>query len=652
MRCVVEAHAMATPYLQPRATRLRYRTVVDAMAATRRGVPTPDERRALVDVAMGRVPADLSILGASVLDPFRRDTWRADVLVHGRHVAAVLPQGGSARARDGSPRPPAHRTVHLAGGVLTPGLIDGHVHLESSLVSPSRYAEVVLPRGVTGVVCDPHEIANVAGDHGMRWLMHRASGLPFDVFVTVPSCVPSSPFESSGAVLDAEAVRAAMPRAVGLAEVMDVAAVLAGADEVMAKIDGTEGVGGVVEGHAPGVTGVDLMALLAAGIDADHETTGLLEAREKVRAGMFLWVREGTVARDAATLAPLVDEVAGERIGFCSDDVFPHDLLRHGGVDRAVATAIAYGASSSSAFAAATWNVARRYGLARYGAVAPGYVADVVWWQGTLDEMVPGRVFKAGREVAVDGRMLLPLGAPDSGDDGHVALQGRVRFPGDVRDRLDRAVRWSVSDDLGSAGRREGDVAVGDVPAIGVVAGRIVTERRSVAPRIVAGRLAADPDRDLALLVCAERHGRNGNVAAGLVQGFGIERGALASTVGHDHHNAMVVGADAAAVLAALGRLEAIGGGFVAIEAGTVVAELPLPLAGLMTDASLPTVCDALDRLDAAAQALGCTLPSPFMALSFLGLPVIPSLKLTDVGLIDVDEGVVVGVPWGTREGT
>jgi adenine deaminase len=604
-------------------------------SAPDRSLPSAAESRRLVAVAAGREPADVVLRGARVLDPFTR-TWRdADVHLAGRWIAAVVPTGDGAR-------PTAREVLELDGGVLSPGLIDGHMHLESSLVAPARYAEAVLPRGVTGVVCDPHEVANVAGVAGVRWLLDRAAGLPFDVFATVPSCVPSTELETAGARLGPAEIDALLghPDAVGLAELMSFPQVVAGDEVNLAKALAAEGRRGTVEGHAPGLVGAALQAYLAAGVHSDHETSGYEEGLEKLRAGAFLWIREGSVARDARALAPLLAASSGERLGFCTDDQLPHDLLREGGVDHAVRTAIAAGADPVAALSAATWNAARHYRLPRRGAVAPGYLADLAWWRGEPGDVEAGLVLKEGRVVAREGRLTGPVAPHDRDPVGDDVLRDSVRLPDGLAARLGAALRW-----------RDGESLDGEVPVVEVRPASLLTGAGRTVPRVEDGCLAADPADGLALLLCVERHGLGGTVAAAPVRGFGLRRGALASSVGHDHHNLMAVGADEASLLAALRRVEALGGGLVAVEGDTVRAELALPLGGLLTDASLADVRDALDRLDAAAAQMGCDLPAPLMALSFLGLAVIPELKLTDHGLVDVTAGVRVPVPWGDAPG-
>ncbi|MEX2501321.1 MAG: adenine deaminase C-terminal domain-containing protein [Trueperaceae bacterium] len=607
------------------------------------GRPTLSEIRHAVAVAAGRVTADQRLAGGRVLDPFTGTLRDADVDLAGRLIAAVFDRDGPGR----EDRPEPVHEDDLSGRVVTPGLIDGHMHLESSLVAPASYAEAVLPRGVTAVVCDPHEVANVAGEAGVRWLLDRADGLPFDVFVTVPSCVPSTDLETSGAVLDAAAVARLMehPTAVGLAELMSFPQAIAGAEGPLAKALATEAHGGTVEGHAPGLSGAALQAYAAIGVGSEHEASTLKEATEKLRAGLFIWIREGSVARDARALAPLVRTAHRGRVGFCTDDVLPHDLRTYGGVDGAVRIAVQAGSDAIEAMIGATWSAARHYRLPRRGAVAPGMLADLVVWRARTNDAVAGidadlfaeRVFKEGRLVAADGRMRTHVRPPDRSDVDDRPLLGTVHLPGDLEARVHTALQLRSDADPSEP-----------APAIGVRPGDLRTDAVSHVPRALDGRLAAAPGRDLAILLCAERHGRGGRVAATQAHGCGLRRGAIAISVGHDHHNLMAIGADASALIVACRRVAALDGGIVVVgDEGRIVAETALPLGGLLTDAALETVADDLARLDGAAVDLGCTVPAPAMALSFLGLAVIPERKLTDRGLVDVAAGRIVPQPWG-----
>ena len=594
-------------------------------------VPSSAEVADVVAVASGRRPGTLLLENAKVVNVFTNEIVPGDVLLAGRLIAAVGPDLNADAAE----------VVDVAGAHVVPGLIDGHVHLESSLVSPAGYAGAVLPRGVTAVVCDPHEIANVAGETGVTWLLDATDTLPLDVWVTVPSCVPSSPFETVGADFPLAAMERLLshPRVVGIAEIMSYPDVVAGHADVLAKVALAEAHGVTAEGHAPGLTGRALQAYLASGVGSDHESTTCEEGREKLRAGAFLMVREGSVTRDLAALQPLVVAAHGDRIGFVTDDRLPHDLLTEGGVDHVVRAAIGGGADPAYAVRCATINNAKHYRLPRRGAVAPGYFADLAVCD-SLAEFKPTRVYKDGRLVARDGavsprpQVVTPRASPPA------SIVHSMKLPPLTAAalRIDVGAPRAGSRGAGSPSRD----APNRLRCIVALENQIVTRGDVVTATVVNGEVVADPARDLLKLACVERHGREGGVGVGLVSGFGLQRGALASSVGHDHHNLMVVGASDDDMLAAIEHLRLSGGGFVAVADGRVTAELPLPLAGLITDEAPARVRAALDDLDAAAAALGGRLASPFMTLSFLGLPVIPSLRLTDKGLVDVTAGRLV----------
>ncbi len=565
------------------------------------------EVRHAVDVAAGRTSGSLLIKNARLLNVFTNAEGSSEVLLAGRLVAAV---GESVSAAE------AAEVIDLDGAYLAPGLIDGHVHIESSLVTPAAYAEAVLPRGVTGVVCDPHEIANVAGIPGIEWLLDSSEALPLDVFVTAPSSVPSTTMETSGASLGLDQIATLLEyqRVVGVAEMMSFPAVIQGDEENLSKVLLAERWRKTAEGHAPALTGRELQAYLAAGIVSDHEATSHDEGLEKLRAGVFLMVREGSVTRNLEALMALVDPRYGDRVGFVTDDRLPHDLLDEGGVDCLVRGAIRAGVDPVYAVRCASYNVARHYRLPRRGAVAPGYLADLV----VVDDLEAFRaaaVYKEGRLVATGGNLTSAITRPEVDAS---AVTATVRLP-----------------PLSEASFRL-EAPAGPVRCIRPVPYQVLTEATTVTPTVRGDEVVADPECDLLKLVCLERHGKGGGIGVGLVSGFGLTRGALASTVGHDHHNLMAVGADDADLLTACRRLGQLGGGFVAVADGDVLAELALPLAGLVTDRPLPEVREQLDALEAAAEALGNRLPAPFMTLSFLGLPVIPELRLTDMGLVDV----------------
>jgi adenine deaminase len=545
------------------------------------------------------------------VDVVAGDVRDARVVLAGRLIAGV-----------GDDYTDAAEVVDLGGRWLAPGLIDGHVHLESSLVAPREYARAVVPRGVTGVVCDPHEIGNVAGVAGIRWFLDASEGLPLDVWVGVPSCVPSSSLETSGARLGLAEIASFMdhPRVVGVAEIMDLSGVLAGEEEVLAKVLLAEMFRKIPCGHAPLLRGRSLHAYLAAGIVSDHESTESGEALEKLRAGCFLMVREGSVTRNLEALASVIQTRWSDRVGLVTDDRLPHDLLEEGGVDFLVRKAIRLGVDPLLAVRCATWNVARHFRLPRRGAVAPGYLADLV----VLDDLPTfraGAVYKEGRPVAQDGHLRETLPALPAASS---TMLHTVRLPA-----------------LSPSSFRVRATTL-PVRCLRLVPNQILTEQVWVHPRTAGGDILPDPVQDIAKLVCVERHGRGGTIGVGLVTGFGLTEGALASTVAHDHHNLMAVGTQDDDILAACRRLAEIQGGFVVAARGRVRAELPLPIAGLMTDRPLAEVRAALDTLEDAARALGVRIPSPFMTLSFLGLPVIRELRLTDRGLVDAARGRLV----------
>ncbi|TVR85929.1 MAG: adenine deaminase [Trueperaceae bacterium] len=577
--------------------------------------PSLDELRRVVDVAAGRCEGDLLLRGGRLMNVFDGSIERADVLIAGALVAAVGDLGDASAAQ----------VEDVSGAFVAPGLIDGHVHIESSLVTPARYAEAVLPRGVTGAVCDPHEIANVAGVAGVRWLLAGSRDLPFDVWVTVPSCVPSSALETAGAELGVGEIDDLLAEAwvVGVAELMSFPDVIAGAFEQLAKVAVADAQRKTTEGHAPGLSGRALQAYLAAGIGSDHESTALAEGREKLKAGAFLMVREGSVTRDLEALMPLVDPRHADRIGFVTDDRLPNDLLDEGGVDVLVRRAIEAGVDPVYAVRCASWNTANHYRLSRRGAVAPGYYADLA----VIDDIAAWRaalVVRHGNVVARAGRLLAPMPEPRTDD---ASVLATVRLP----PLTDEALRPSAPQRHGAR-----------VRVIRPIPGQIVTEALELTPRISGGRVVADPERDLALLACVERHGRGGGIGSGLVRGLGVRRGALGSSVGHDHHNLMLAGADVGDMRLAAERLAELGGGMVVVDAGRVLAELPLEVAGLVSSAPIDVVRGGLDAVEAAARDLGVDTAGVMMTLSFLGLAVIPSLRLTDLGLVDVAAACIV----------
>lgn len=554
-----------------------------------------------IAVARGDEPADLVISGGRVLSVFTGELLEADVAIAGHHVAGLGRYEG-------------RRTVDARGLILLPGFVDAHMHIESTKLMVDEFARAVLPCGTTTVVLDPHEIANVFGIEGVRALLASASDMPLDYYVMVSSCVPASPFESSAFSVDAADIAAFLaeePRALGIAELMDFPGVLRRDPAVLAKIEAAHAAGRHIDGHAPMLSGRDLNAYLAATVGSDHECTTYDEALEKRRLGMQIMIREGSATRDVEALIPLVLRYGPANCMLCTDDREPHDLLRNGHLNDAVRKAVALGCPPADAVAMATLHAARWHRLWEHGAVAPGYLADVVAVE-NLEDFRPVRVWKRGRLVAEDG---VAVGVPKAAAPDW--MRGSVRIP-----------TLSGEDFRIGAG--------GDVRVIGVEPGNIVTRSLVREPTRHDGFATADASRDLAKVAVVERHRGTGRIGLGFVTGFGLRRGALASTHAHDAHNLVVVGVDDDDMALAANRLAEIGGGQVAVAGGKVLAEVPCPIGGLLSDLPAEDVAAAVEYLEeVAAHDLGATLPAPVMAMSFLALSVVPELKITDLGLVD-----------------
>jgi adenine deaminase len=553
-------------------------------------------------VARGDEPADLVLKGGRVLSVFTGEVFEADVAIAGEHIAGLGSYQGA-------------RETDVSGCVLVPGLLDAHMHLESTKLMVDEFARAVLPHGTTTVIIDPHEVANVFGLRGVKALLESAGDVPLDYYVMVPSCVPASCFESSGATVTAEDVGEFLreqPEAIGLAEVMDFPGVVAGDPGMLAKLATTQAAGRHLDGHAPGLSGHALNAYLATGIGSDHECTDAAEALEKRRLGMWIMIREGSAACNLEALLPVVLEHGPRNSMLCTDDREPDHLLHDGHMDSVVRKAIRLGCDPADAIVMATLNTARWHRRYDHGAVAPGYVADLVAVP-DLTEFRPARVWKRGRLVAFDGETV-PI--------------PKVRAPQWMHDSV-RIPTVSAADFRIPDG--------GPVRVIGVEPGSLTTRALVAEPGHRNGEATADPDRDLAKVAVIERHRGTGRIGTGFVSGFGLRRGALGSTIAHDAHNLGVVGVDDADMAVAANRLAEIGGGQIAVLNGRVLAELPCPVAGLLSELPFEEVAAGTMRLEAAAHNdLGATYPAPFMAMSFLALSVIPELRITDRGLIDV----------------
>ncbi len=583
--------------------------------------------RRLLAVARGDEPADLFLAHAQVINVFSGEILPAGIAIADGAIAGI---GGEYRAR---------QVVDLGGRFVSPGWIDAHVHIESSLVTPRQYARAVVPRGVTTVVTDPHEIGNVCGLSGIRFMLADAAGAPFTMFVNASSCVPATHLATSGAALAAEdlATLKTWPNVLGLAEVMNFPGVISGDQGVLAKLEVFRD--RVRDGHAPGLSGKPLNAYAAAGIGSDHECTAVEEAREKLRLGLTIFLREATNARNLSALVPLITPENERRLCFCTDDRQPADLLDYGAVDYAIRLAIAEGVHPVSAIRMATLNPAEHFRLHDRGAIAPGRRADLVVF-GDLEAIEAEEVYVAGRLVAREGELVEEPGDAAAATGGAGAggePAGRSQRGSELQAADDRArVRGTVHLDpadlslaIPAVGRR--------VRVIGAIQDQLLTEHLVRDAAVEHGLAVADPERDLLKMVVFERHRGTGNAGKGFVTGLGFKRGAIASTVAHDHHNLVVVGADDRSMLTAARAVIEAGGGQAAALGERVLALLPLPIAGLMSDQPIEWVRQEVDRLLGAARELGSPLHDPFMATSFLALEVIPKLKLTDLGLVDVE---------------
>ena len=558
----------------------------------------------LIRQGRGADPADLVLKGGRVFDLVTGELIESDVAICGDTIVGVF---GTYAGR---------REIDVAGRVLVPGFIDTHLHIESSLVTPHEFDRCVTPRGITTAICDPHEIANVCGLAGIDYFLRASACTLMDIRVQLSSCVPSTHMETAGARLEAEDLLplADHPRVIGLAEFMNFPGVLMEDPGCLAKLQAFRG--RHIDGHAPLLRGHDLNGYLSAGIRTEHEATTADEALEKLRKGMRVLIREGSVSKDLAALLPLLTERHSPYLCLCTDDRNPLDIAEHGHLDHMIRWAIAQGAPPLAVYRAASLSAAEAFGLKDRGLIAPGRRADIA----VLDSLAgchAQMVLAGGRIVDAAAFAARPGAEP--------VARHSVKAP-----------------PLGAASFRTGGNRE-ETPVIGIVPGKIITEHLTFRITPEGGDKLPDPARDLMKIAVVERHGINGNIATGFVRGFGLQRGAIASTVCHDHHNIAVVGADAADMALAAARLGQIEGGFVVACGGEILAELALPVAGLMSLEPFEAVRDRLVALRAAARSLGVVLDEPFLQLAFLALPVIPHLKITDRGMVDVDRFEIIG---------
>ena len=558
----------------------------------------------LIDVAAGRRPADLLLANGQVVNVLSNEVYPADVAIFQGRIAGI----GTYEAEE---------VVDLKGQYICPGFIDSHVHIESSMLCVPEFAGVVVARGTTAVITDPHELANVLGAEGVRFMLSSSKYCPIHVYVMLSSCVPASHLESSGAELTAVDLLPLLSDewVLGLAEVMNFPSVLANDSEIVDKLR----IAGEfnIDGHAPGLTGRDLVAYTASGVQTDHECTTVEEAHERLRLGLMIMMREGSAARDLDALLPLVTPATADRFLFCADDKDVNDLMEEGHIDYMVRRAIAAGVDPPLAVRIASFNAARHFRLRRVGAICPGYHAALTILEDLKDCRVT-RVYQAGALVAADGQCIYepPVGRRQP------ILRSTINVPWleleHFRVRCDEAETTRVH-------------------VIEVVEDQLRTDR-SIEPMPTRnGDVLADPSRDIAKVAVIERHQASGNIGLGFVRGFGLKRGAIASSIAHDAHNIIVAGANDQDIYTAAVQLVKIRGGLCVAADGQVLADCPLPIAGLMSDRPAAELRELLRAVRGAAAEIGCKLRRPFMALSFLSLSVIGSLKVTDQGLIDVE---------------
>lgn len=556
----------------------------------------------LIAVAKGDAPADLVLVNARIINTCNGEIETGNVAIADGRIAGV------GDYTDGK------EVIDLNGRYLAPGFLNGHVHLESSMLDVGQYARAVVPHGTTAIITDLHEIANVCGMAGIEYILKGARRLPLDLFLMAPSCVPATHLETSGAVLGPEDIKKILrlKECIGLGEMMNYPGVLFGDEGVLSKIIATGE--RTVDGHAPGVRGKDLNAYAGAGIRSDHESVAYDEAKEKLARGMYVMIREGSSEKNLEALLPLVTDKTYARCLFVVDDRHGEDILHDGDIDAVARKAIRLGLDPVRAIQLATINTATYFRLEGHGAVAPGYYANLLVLD-DLNDITISAVYCHGKKAAENGKPLFTL--PRTGGDRPTHTVNVKPFKMD-------ALKLKAG--------------AGEMPVIEVIPGQIVTRKQMMKPKIENGYAIADTDRDILKAVVVERHNATGNIGTGLVTGFGMKRGAIASSTAHDSHNIVCVGANDEDIYAAVKEMERIQGGQVVAAGGKIIDSLATPIAGLLSDEPLEAVVSALERLEKAAKELGITLPAPFSVLSFMALPVIPELRLTDLGVVDVNQ--------------
>jgi adenine deaminase len=559
-----------------------------------------DALRRAIRVARGLDPADLVLRNARIINVFSGDIHEGSVAVAAGRVVGI----GAYHGRE---------EVDLAGAYLAPGFVEGHIHIESSMLTPNEFARAVVPHGTTTVVADPHELANVLGLEGINFMIAQSLGLPMTIYFMIPSCVPATPLETSGATLSAREIHYFIneENVLGLGEVMNFPAVLEGEQETLDKLLAAEGKR--IDGHCPGLGGKDLNAYIVAGMKSDHESVSIEEARQKLRFGMHVMIREGSTAKNLEALAPLVQELAHVRMSLITDDKHPVELDKEGHMDYLLRRAVACGIDPVRAIQMVTINPAKYFETSHIGGIAPRYWADFVVLE-DLKSFRVRQVYFRGKLVAEDGTLLVdipPLTAHGVRASMNVNWSGWRGFAIPAHGKQVRAIVYQP--------------------------GQITTGVQALTVDVKDGLAVANPQRDVAKIAVVERHKATGNVGLGFLCGFGLQRGAIASSVAHDSHNIICLGVDDGDMEVAVRTVSDLGGGVVVVIDGKILASLALPIGGLMSDRPLEDVAAGMRDLLRAARETGCTIPDPITALSFLALPVIPSLKVTDQGLVDVE---------------
>ncbi len=560
----------------------------------------------LINIARGLEKADLVIKNAQLVNVLSEEIHKCDIAMTGGIIAGI---GENYHGE---------KEIDINGAYVTPSFIDGHVHLESTMMLPEEFAKIVLPAGTTTVIIDPHEISNVLGLHGISFMHEVIKDLPIDVYTMLPSCVPATPFETSGFDLNSYDLSLLIdkPWVLGIAEMMNFQGVLNLDKNVMSKLELAKAKGKRIDGHAPYLSGKDLCAYIASGVKSDHECTTPEEAIERLRLGMYVMIREGTAAKDLDALIPILKTCNTRKCLFVTDDRHPSDLCEH--INGMVRRSVEAGISPIKAVQIASLNTAEYFGLSNLGAIAPGYKADMLILP-DLKSFKPDIVIKNGKVVAENGKLTMPVNKNEK-----FSMRNSVN------------VRWITPEDFRiDAGIKEGKIKV---RTIEVIPHQLITKSVESEVKVEDGNALSSLDNDTLKICVIERHRATGNIGKGFVKGFNLKSGAIASTVAHDSHNMIVIGTNDADMYAAAVALIKCQGGKVVVNNGEIISELPLPIAGLMSDKDFDYVVEKCKELNNTAASIGCTLNDPFMTMGFLSLPVIPELKITDKGVFDTNK--------------